>query len=244
MELAPIRDAGLVVPEIAATLGVREEPDRPLMDTLTDYLSERELLLLLDNFEQVQDAARDVALLLRQCPRLKVLTTSRQPLRISGERGFRVPPMALPAADTTLTLEEVAQFDAVRLFVERAQTAAWDFSLDQENVADVLDICRKLDGLPLAIELATVRLMELTPQQLREALDERLNVLTDGNVDLLEHQQTLRDLIAWSYDLLSEEERRLWRRLGVFMGGWIDSAATQICDLENELDISDAVRAA
>ena len=194
----------------------------------------------------MQGAARDVAAILAACPGIKFLFTSRQPLRISGERGFPVPPLGLPDAEDDLSdLDEVGRFEAVRLFVERAQGARWDFELTAGNVSEVVEICRKLDGLPLAIELATARLYEMTTTQLLAALEERLNVLTEGAVDLLDHQQTLRDLVAWSYDLLEPDEKRLWRRLAVFSGGGSLEAAQEICNAEGKYefpsDIDDLV---
>ena len=233
--LAAIRDPTLVLPAIASALGVKEEASRPLLDTLNEYFGPKQLLLVIDNFEQVQGAARDVAGLLAACPGLKVLATSRQPLRISGERGFPVPPLGLPEAGASLQdLAAVAQFEALRLFVERAQGVRWDFELSADNVADVVAICRKVDALPLAIELATARLYEMSTKQLLDALEQRLNVLTDGAVDLLDHQQTLRDLVAWSYDLLEPVEQRLWTRLAVFEGGGTLAAVAQICDAQSE----------
>ena len=232
--LAPIRDAEQVPGAVAAALELREEPGEPLRQTIISHLEDKELLLLLDNFEQVQPAAQFVAELLRSCPGTKILTTSRQPLRISGERGVRVPPLELPSEDARLSLDEVAKYEAVRLFVDRAQSAQWDFELTEDNVTDVVEICRRIDSLPLAIELATARLFEMTVSEVRAAISERMRVLTDGAVDLLDHQKTLRDLIAWSYEMLDPELQTTWRRLAVFEGGWTVKAAEAVCDLEDQ----------
>jgi predicted ATPase/class 3 adenylate cyclase len=229
--LAAIREVDLVLPAIAGALEVREEPGRPLLESLKTYLADRSLLLVMDNFEQVSHAARDVGQLQAASPGLKILTSSRQPLRLSGERIYPVPPLGLPGPNAPLDdLNEIAGFEAVRLFVERAQGAQWDFELSTENVADVVEICRQLDALPLAIELATARLYSMSTTDLLKALKNRLAVLTGGSADLLDHQQTLKDLVAWSYDLLDEREQVLWRRLAVFDGGAPLPAVGPVCD--------------
>ncbi len=230
--LAPITDHRRVVGEIARTLSVREQQGQALIDTLIAELREKELVLLLDNFEQVSEAARDISRLLAGCPGLKVLTTSRQPLRISGERGFPVPPLALPDRGGKLGVEELEKFDAIRLFIDRALSARWDFALTEENAADVVEICWKVDGLPLGIELATAKLYSMSISELRAALEHRLATLDEGAVDLLDHQRTLRDLIAWSYDMLDERERTLWRNLGIFPGGGTLAAAGYVSGAE------------
>lgn len=235
--LAAVRDASLVPFEIAASLGLKEEADKAILDSLCEYLVERELLLLLDNFEQVQDAARDIATILARCPGVKILTTSRQPLRISGERGFPVPPLELPDKDARLNREQIAANEAVRLFVERAQSVDYEFELTDTNAAQVLEICRRVDALPLAIELAAAKLWEMDVSQLLEGLDRRLALLNEGAVDLLDHQRTLRDLIAWSYDLLEEDLRVTWRRLAVFAGGCTLESADNVCNVEGTRDM-------
>lgn len=233
--LAAVSDPELVLPAIASALALKEEPGRPLSETLIDYLRPKEMLLLIDNFEQVQSAARDVARLLVSCAGLKVLVTSRQPLRISGERVFRVPTMSMPEEDAGLEdVEALKRFEAVGLFLERAEAACGDFELSGENAADVVAICRRLDGLPLAIELATAKLFDMTTSQLLKALNRRFEVLTDGAVDLLDHQQTLRDLIAWSYDLLDDRERQLWRRVSIFVGGASIAAVEHVCNPDGQ----------
>lgn len=233
--LAAVREPDLVLSAVANSLGIKEDPGRPLLDSLKEYLAPRSLLLVIDNFEQVSSAARDIGQLQLACPDLKILATSRQPLRLSGERVYPVPPLGLPAADDPLDdLASVAEYEAVRLFVERAQSARWDFELTQDNLAEVVEICRKLDALPLAIELATARLYSMGTKDLLRALKNRMAVLTGGAADLLDHQQTLRDLVAWSYDLLDEREQTLWRRLAVFEGGAPLPAVQPVCDPQEE----------
>jgi predicted ATPase/class 3 adenylate cyclase len=240
VSLAPIQDTELVAREIAKVLDIAEEPGRPLIETICSALADKELLLVLDNFEQVQNAARDIAEILRHCGGIKVLATSRQPLRISGERGVPIPPLALPDPGELPPLEEVANFEAVRLFVDRAQAVRFDFELTEANAPEVVEICRKVDALPLAIELATARMYELTTTQLLAALEQRLEVLTEGAVDLLDHQRTLRDLVAWSYELLEPDEQRFWRRLAVFSGGCELDAADAVCDPDQLFEIEAA----
>ncbi len=211
VQLAPVRDPELVVPATAQALDLRDQPGESALETLSEYLRDKELLLVLDNFEQVLRAAPAVASLLAAAPGLKLLATSRTPLHLSGERAYRVPQLALD--------------EAVELFAERAQAAAPDFRLDDENADAVAEICSRLDRLPLAIELAAPRVRTLTPQALLRRLDQRLPLLTGGAQDADERQRTLRDTIAWSYDLLPEREQTLFRQLAVFVGGFRLEAA-------------------
>jgi predicted ATPase/class 3 adenylate cyclase/Flp pilus assembly protein TadD len=229
--LAAITDSDLVVPAIAQPLGVRENPDEPLMKTLQAYLQPRQALLLLDNFEQVTGAAPDVAALVASCPKLKILVTSREPLRIAGEREFAVSPLSLPTARQARNLPptDLSEFSAIRLFVERAQSVKPDFTLSEANAADIAAICLRLDGLPLAIELAAARVRVLPPAQLLTRLDQRLKLLTGGNRDLPARQQTLRAAIEWSYDLLNANDQALFARLSVFAGGCTLEAAESVC---------------
>jgi predicted ATPase/class 3 adenylate cyclase len=229
--LAAITDSDLVVPAIAQPLGVRENPDEPLLKTLQAYLQPRQALLLLDNFEQVATAAPDVAALLASCPKLKILVTSREPLRIAVEREFAVPPLSLPTARQVkhLSPAELLEYSAIQLFVERAQGVKPDFALSETNAADVAAICLRLDGLPLAIELAAARVRVLPPAQLLARLDKRLKLLTGGNRDLPARQQTLRAAIEWSHDLLSSDDQTLFARLSVFAGGCTLEAAEAVC---------------
>jgi predicted ATPase len=190
------------------------------------------LLLLLDNFEQVVTAASLIAELLAAAPGLTVLATSRRALHLSGEHEFAVPPLSLPPADGHAPTVEILQYGAIQLFFERARAVRPDFTLTGENALVVAEICRKLDGLPLAIELAAARAKLFSPKALLARLDHRLNLLTAGAQDLPRRQQTLRDEIAWSYDLLSAAEQALFARLAVFAGGWSLDAAEAVCRVQ------------
>jgi len=234
VDLSPLADPGLVAPSVAQALGVREAGDRPLAERLLDALRDRELLLVLDNFEQVVEAAPLVVSLL-VAARLRVLVTSREPLRLSAERVVAVPPLALPNA--AQPPEELAETDAGRLFADRAQAARADFALTAANASAVAEIIQRLDGLPLAIELAAARVAHLSPATLLARLDQRLPLLTGGARDLPARQRTLRDAIAWSHDLLSAGERALFRRLAVFVGGCTLEAAEAVCRTGDEAGI-------
>jgi predicted ATPase/class 3 adenylate cyclase len=227
--LGAIREPSLVGSNMAEVLGVRESAGRPLLETLRDYLRDKHMLLLLDNFEQVLDAAPLVAELLAACPRLKVLVTSRAVLHLYGEHDFPVPPLMLPEREPLPPLEQLMQSEAVRLFVERGQAVRPDFALTRENAPAVAEICHRLDGLPLAIELAAAQVRLLSPHAMLARLERRLALLTGGARDLPARQQTLRDTIAWSYDLLDESEQSLFERLGVFVGGCTLEAAETVC---------------
>ncbi len=231
ISLAPVSDPALVPATIAAALGLREAGGQPLLATLLAFLRNRDepLMLVLDNCEHLLDAAPTVAELLAAAPKLTVLATSRAALRLSGEREFPVPPLALPTMDAAASPETLLDSPAVALFVARAQAVRPDFALQAANAADVAAICRRLDGLPLAIELAAARTRVLPPAALLARLDRSLSVLTDGPRDLPARQRTLRDTIAWSYQLLSPEEQMLFRRLAVFAGGGTLDAVSAIC---------------
>ena len=226
--LASVTDPELVPSATAQALDVREVPGRPLSAALRDFLRSRQALLILDNFEQVVAAAGVVAELVGDAPGLRVLVTSRAVLRLYGEREYPVPPLALPDHRATPSAEHFARFEAVRLFVERAQAARPAFALTDENAADVGEICQRLDGLPLALELAAARVRSLPPRALLERMERRLPLLTGGARDLPARQRTLRDAIAWSYDLLAEPEQALFRRLAVFRGCTLE-AAERVC---------------
>ena len=227
--LAPISGPDLVVPSIARTFGLGETGDRSLLELLKAYLREQQLLLLLDNFEQVVAAAPVVTELLVTCPDLKVLVTSRTSLRVRGEREFPVPPLSLPDPKHLPAIEVLSQYSSVALFVERALALKPDFQLTTANAHAIAEICARLDGLPLAIELAATRIKLLPPQALLARLGSRLQVLTEGARDVPERQQTLRNAIKWSYDLLSTNEQRLFRRLSVFVGGCTLAAVEEVC---------------
>jgi predicted ATPase/DNA-binding NarL/FixJ family response regulator len=237
VNLASISDSALVAASIAEGLGVREAGDEPLVARITAFLRDKCLLLVLDNFEQVVEAAPLVADLLGECTCLKVLLTSRTRLRISGEREHAVPPLELPAPAAATVVQDVAKSGAVQLFVERAQAVQEDFALTPENAPVVAEICRRLDGLPLAIELAAVRVKVLSPSALLERLDHRLPLLSGGGRDLPARQQTMRAAIAWSYDLLTPNEQTLFRRLAVFAAGCTLAAVDDVTGGPTELGI-------
>ncbi len=217
--LASISDADLVIATIAQALGVKEAGERPVADLLQASVRDKRLLLLLDNFEQVLAAAPQLSDLLANCPQLKILVTSRAILHIHGEHEFPVPPLALPDLTQLPKSEALAQYAAVALFLQCAQAARPDIQLTPANARAIAEICVRLDGLPLAIELAAARVKLLPPQTLLTRLGQRLQVLTSGARDAPVRQQTLRNTLAWSYNLLDAEEQRLFRRLCVFVGG-------------------------
>jgi len=232
--LAPVSDPNLVIPTIAHTLGVREVSGQPLLETLIAFLRDQQLLLVLDNVEQVLDAAPQLAELLTACPQLTLLVTSRALLHLYGERTFLVPPLTLPARPTlpiaeTNHVTNMTQSEAVQLFVERAQAAKADFGLTHANAPAVAEICARLDGLPLAIELAAARVRLFPPAVLLVRLSSRLHELTGGPRDQPARQQTLNNTLEWSYHLLDATEQILFRRLGVFVRGCTLQAAEAIC---------------
>nr|HRC76954.1 tetratricopeptide repeat protein [Kouleothrix sp.] len=237
VDLAPIREPSLVTSAIAATLRVRESGGQPLLAALKDYLRDKRLLLLLDNFEHLLDAASLVAELLAAAAQLKVLVTSREVLHLRGEKEVSVQPLALPNPAQLPPLEQLSQYAAVALFVERALDARPDFVLTNAHAPAVAEICARLDGLPLAIELAAVRLKLFTPEALLERLSSRLPVLTGGARDLPMRQQTMRATIAWSYDLLTDAEQALFRRLGVFVGGCTPEAIDAVCSFAGDASL-------
>jgi len=234
--LASARDPQLVASAIAQALGVREIGGQSLTETLQDHLRNRQILLVLDNFEQVLPAASLVADMLVAAPHLKVLATSRAALQVRGERELPVPPLALPDGDGGVSVEALARFPATALFLERAQAIRPDLVVTDDGAAAVVEICRRLDGLPLAIELAAARCRLLSPEAVLGRLDRRLSLLTGGPRDLPARQQALRDTIAWSYDLLDGAEQRLFRRLAVFVGGFTLEAAEATCRDAGEPD--------
>ncbi|MDQ4099248.1 MAG: tetratricopeptide repeat protein, partial [Chloroflexota bacterium] len=244
VDLAPIRDPRLVLPTIAAALGVRETGAQSLRDTLVTFLAEKRLLLLLDNFEQVLDAASTVADLLAACAAVKILLTSRAPLGLRAEHEFQVPPLATPEPKPLPPLAELAEIESVALFVQRATAARHDFALTATNAASVAEICARLEGLPLAIELAAARVKTLPPRVILERLGSGLTLLTGGARDLPARQRTLRATIEWSYGLLTADEQTLFRRLAVFAGGVNLSAAEAVVASDGALniDVLDGIR--
>lgn len=235
--LAVLSDPTLVVPTIAQAFDVREAAGRRLQEQLQDYLREKHLLLVLDNFEQVIDAAPRVSELLAAAPRLKVLVTSREVMRLSGETDYAVPPLTLPDPQRLPPLAQLAENEAVALFVDRAMAVKPGFTIGSENAPAIAAICHRLDGLPLAIELAAARVRVLPPQRLLAELGDRLRLLTGGARDLPSRQKTLRGAIDWSHELLTGAERQLFRRLAVFVGGGTLEAIEAVCNGEGELPI-------
>jgi non-specific serine/threonine protein kinase len=230
VDLAPLTDPQWVPQAVATALGLTEEPGRSPADALRDFLESRHLLLVLDNCEHLLAAcAHLVHSLLQSCPHLRVLATSREALGITGERTYRVPPLSLPGPQERPGVEQVTQYEAVRLFSDRATAVHPSFQVTAENVEAVTRICRRLEGMPLAIELAAARVKALPVEKLNERLDDMFRLLTGGNRTGLPRQQTLRALIDWSYDLLSPPEQTLLHRLSVFAGGWTLEAAEAVC---------------
>ncbi|MCI0398525.1 MAG: tetratricopeptide repeat protein [Chloroflexi bacterium] len=245
VELAPVTDPALVPQNVAAVLGLREEPGYPLVKTVVDYLRARSLLLILDNCEHLVAGAAELAeTILRACPRVKILASSREALGIAGESTFTVPSLSLPPIGSRHRppVETLTQYEAVRLFIERAGAALPGFTVTNDNAPAVAQICHRLDGIPLAIELAAARVKTLQVEQIAARLDDRFPVLANTSRAAVPRQQTLRTLIDWSYNLLSEPERVLFRRLSVFAGGWTLPAAEAICDfrpIQNSFDVLD-----
>jgi predicted ATPase len=225
VDLAPIREPEGVPAAIARTIGLRETSDRPPIDELKAQLQTRTMLLLLDNFEQVTSAAPAIAQLLQHCARVKILVTSREALHLRGEHIYPVPPLGIPSADLQQqSIEQLTQSEAVQLFIDRVLAVKPDFALTDVNARVVAEICLRLDGLPLAIELAAARIRLFSPQALLERLGSRMNLLRGGARDLPARQQTLRDTIDWSYQLLDTDEQRLLRVLSIFSGCTLEAA--------------------
>jgi predicted ATPase/DNA-binding CsgD family transcriptional regulator len=234
--LPQVRDPDLMLPEIARALELPDAGDRPLAARLRAVLRARDLLLVLDNFEQVIAAAPQLTDLLTACPRLKILVTSREVLRLQGEQEFIVQPLAVPGLGSRSSMADLLRHGAVALFVQQARAARPSFVLSEENAAAVAAICDRLEGLPLAIELAAVRARVLSPGDILARLEKRLSLLDHGARDLPPRQQTMRNAIAWSYDLLSPEEQILLRRLSVFAEGCTLEAAEAVCGDEKTDD--------
>ncbi|HEY0070269.1 MAG TPA: helix-turn-helix domain-containing protein, partial [Chloroflexia bacterium] len=227
--LAPLYDPALVTATIAKTLGLKEAPDQDVDEVLRSYLRNKQLLLVLDNFEQVVEAAPSISALLAAAPRVKVLVTSRAVLHLYGEHEYAVPPLSLPDLKSNISVDEISDYAAVALFVQRAQASRPDFALDPDNAQAVAEICVRLDGLPLAIELAAARIKIYSPGAMLERLGHRLSLLVGGPLDRTPRQRTLRGAIEWSYSLLDESEKTLFRRMSVFVGGATPEAAEAIC---------------
>ena len=230
VEFAPLADPALAVGAAAQALGVREKPGRPLLATLTDHLKDKELLLVLDNCEHLIRACADLAsALLRACPGVRLLATSREGLEVGGERHYRAPSLTVPDPRRLPPMELVGSYEAVRLFVTRAQARRQEFVLDERTAPAVAAVCARLDGIPLAIELAAARIGSLPVEAIAERLDQRFRLLTGGPRDAPSRQHTLRAAIDWSWELLSAPEQLLLRRLSVFAGGWALGAVETVC---------------
>lgn len=227
--LADVTDPAQFLPALADALDVKEAEDRTLAEGIAALIGDKKALLLLDNLEQVVAAASDVAEMIESCPGLRIVTTSRTPLRIAAEREYALNPLALPPPSAPASTESLGSYPAIALFVERAKLTRGSFELTPENAGAVAALCRRLDGLPLALELAAARLRLLTPEALLERLDHALQVLTSGARDLPERHQTLRATIDWSHSLLTEPEQRLFRRLAVFAGGCTFADVEAVC---------------
>jgi len=241
VDLSPITNPDRVIPEIANTLGLQESADEPLETTLFRYLSSRSMLLVLDNYEQVITAAHMAGKMLTGAPHLKVLITSRETLQVYGEHSYQVPSLTVPDLHRKETAEVVSQYEAVSLFIQRAKAVMSSFEVNNDNAPAVAEICVRLDGLPLAIELAAARITLFPPQQLLQRLGDRLKTVSGGQRDLPTRQRTLRAAIDWSYDLLSDDEKILFARLSVFQGGRTLDAAEAVCSEGLEIEVADGL---
>jgi non-specific serine/threonine protein kinase len=229
IELAPLAQADLIQEAVAGVLGVREVPNQPLLETLVRHARTEDLLLILDNCEHLIDGcARFAEVLLTACPSVRILATSREALRIPGEVVYRVPSLPVPPTSTAVTPVQLPEYGATELFVERARSAQTGFTVDERNAATIARICERLDGMPLAIELAAARVRVLSAAQILAGLDDRFRVLTQGSRTALPRQQTLRASVDWSYSLLTEPEQVVFRRLAVFVGGFRLEAAEAV----------------
>lgn len=230
IELAPLEDPAVLSATVIATLRLRELPGRAPLDVLIDHLQGRTVLILLDNCEHLlSDCAQLVDALLRACPSLTILATSRAPLGVPGETVWRVPSMSLPAQPRRESIEVLSQYDAIRLFIDRAIQVRPSFTINVDNALAVAQICHELDGIPLAIELAAARMRMLGPEQIARGLSNRFHLLTGGSGTVMPRHRTLQASIDWSYELLNQGERMLLRRLSVFTGGWTIDAAEEVC---------------
>jgi predicted ATPase/DNA-binding XRE family transcriptional regulator len=246
---APLVDDSFVVATIASAVGVQEVPNRPLLETLRAYLKNKPLLLIFDNCEHViTEVASVVEALLASCPRLRILATSREPLRTAGEHRYRLPSLSVPPPGDARRLDAAqgADYGAIALFIDRARAVDHSLTLTDANAPAIAEICRRLDGIPLAIELAAARVSALSISDLATRLSERFSILTGGDRNVLPRQKTLSALIDWSYDLLGPQEQRLFARLGVFRGGFSLTAVSSICDGDgldefNVLDLLDSL---
>jgi predicted ATPase/DNA-binding XRE family transcriptional regulator len=243
VDLSPVNDPARVPSAIAQALELREASGELIQDRLLGYLRKKEMLLLLDTLERVPEAASFISSLLTQCPHLKVLATSRAPLRLREEQQFQVQPLIFPTAASLLSIDDLLQFSAVALFVHRTRLVKPDFRNDSDSLRIIAELCRRLDGLPLAIELAAARIKHLPLSELRDQSVHRLEILTGGPRDVPERQQRMSDTIAWSYELLNPTEQRIFRQLSVFVGSWSLQAAQFMCSTDmKQANLLDALR--
>ena len=234
VELAPIIEPVLLPQEILKELGIKEEPKKTLEETLTGYLKDKEILIILDTCEHIIEAcAMLTEKLLTKCPKLKIIATSREALKCTGEQIHSILSLKTPNLKEEISTEQLTQYESVRLFIERALTVNQKFRVTNENAPALAGICSQLDGIPLAIELAAARIKVLTVERIYKRLSSRFSLLTGGKRTALPKQQTLKALIDWSYDLLSDQEKILWSRLSVFIDGWTLESAEEICSDDN-----------
>jgi non-specific serine/threonine protein kinase len=241
VDLAPIQDSQLVLNTIAGTLDIREVPGEPLIETLKHTLVEKRMLLLLDNFEQIIDAALYVSELLSASPFLKVLVTSREALTIYGEQVYNLPPMSIPGPENLESRQRLFQYESIQLFYQRAKAVKPDFTITDKNASTIAEICVRLDGLPLAIELAAARSNLYSPEMIQKRLDSRLAILTGGSRDVPLRLQTLRGTLDWSYDLLDGGEQTLFARLSVFQCGCTVESTEAVCAPDLPIDFLDGL---
>ncbi|MBS1517862.1 MAG: hypothetical protein JSS91_07230 [Bacteroidetes bacterium] len=237
IEFSPVTDPGLIVREISTVLNIKEETDKDLLETLKEYLKDKNILLLFDNCEHLLDKCSSLSQeLLTYCPKLKIISTSRMSFNIPGESIYRIPPLSMPENIKKESFETLSGYESVSFFLETAKSINANFSLSEENIYDVAELCKKLDGIPLAIELAAKRINVLSVEKILARLDDRFRLLTGGGSTALPRQKTLKAMIDWSYDLLSGNEQELLQRLSIFMGGWTLEAAEEICS-DDKIDL-------
>ncbi len=229
-ELAPVSDPAFILQTVMNEIGVKEDPGKSLEETLLIYLKDKKILIILDNCEHLIDECANLAKkLMSNCPDLRIIATSREALNCAGEQSYRLPSLSVPDSSIDCTPEALVEYESARLFIERALWVNPNFRVTEKNASALAEMCKRLDGIPLAIELAAARIKVLPVEKILERLNDRFNLLSRGRRTALPRQQTLKALIDWSYDLLSEEEKILWKRLSVFSGGWTLEAAEEIC---------------
>ena len=230
VDLSTLENPSLLLQTVAATWDLREQVGHPLTENLSDFLHRKRLLLILDNCEHLREACARLAYdLLQAAPQIQLLVTSREPLDVPGEVLYRLAPLAIPDLRNLPQLDSLTANDSVRLFIDRAQLAQQNFNLTDDNAATIAQVCARLDGIPLAIELAAARMRAFTPEQINAHLEDRFRLLTSGSPSSLPRQQTLQATIDWSHDLLTETEKLLFRRLSVFHGSWTFNMAEAVC---------------